>query len=150
MDDWLKQFQTTLREAARESSNQWAEVSEQATQVVERWVDESIEVIDRAEKAIAPTVEDFGEQVESTLDAGLLFFTENISPIIEEATAPISNTVNPWLQNHPTCIGCKNYHGSSYGDEMLVCGMHPYGPEDSSCMDWESVWPIPQDDTNNG
>ncbi len=43
------------------------------------------------------------------------------------------------------CRGCKHYDGSTYGGNLLVCGIHPYGPGDESdpatqpttCEDWE-------------
>jgi hypothetical protein len=38
---------------------------------------------------------------------------------------------------HPACIGCINYNGSSYGGNLLVCGMHPYGCNSNTCADWE-------------
>jgi hypothetical protein len=34
------------------------------------------------------------------------------------------------------CNGCKHLHGETYGGELLVCGMHPYGEEE--CGDFES------------
>ena len=36
-----------------------------------------------------------------------------------------------------SCQQCKNYHGQRYGENLLVCGMHPYGPGDESCDDFE-------------
>ena len=38
---------------------------------------------------------------------------------------------------HPACMGCLNYDGSSYGGNLLVCGMHPYGCDSAICTDWE-------------
>jgi hypothetical protein len=41
------------------------------------------------------------------------------------------------------CVGCRNYHGTSYGytpatRTPLICGFHPSGWEgDSSCPDWQ-------------
>lgn len=48
------------------------------------------------------------------------------------------------------CNGCKYYDGSIYGGNLLVCGMHPYGPGDesdpatqpTSCEDWEGDQPL--------
>lgn len=36
-----------------------------------------------------------------------------------------------------SCQQCKNYHGQRYGENLLVCGMHPYGPGDEACEDFE-------------
>lgn len=35
------------------------------------------------------------------------------------------------------CQGCCHYHGQTYGGELLVCGMHPYGVEGEHCPDWQ-------------
>ena len=43
------------------------------------------------------------------------------------------------------CKGCKYYDGSSFGGNLLICGIHPFGPGDesdptkrpTSCQDWE-------------
>ncbi|MEL6604144.1 MAG: hypothetical protein AAFP20_13060 [Cyanobacteria bacterium J06614_10] len=141
MDDWLEQLQKNLQEAARESSNWFAEVSQQSNEAIEAWVDSSLETIEAWEKALSPTLDALNDQVDSAIEEGLVFFDQQVAPWVEETAAPLNNTVTPWLQNHPTCIGCRNYHGTAYGNEMLVCGMHPYGPDDTTCPDWESVWP---------
>ncbi|MBD2255123.1 hypothetical protein [Nostoc parmelioides] len=36
------------------------------------------------------------------------------------------------------CRGCRNFHGASYGGEMLVCAIHPSGVEFNSCPDYEA------------
>ena len=149
MDEWLKQLQDDLNEAATVSSQLLTRVAQQGEQAIEQWVDGSIEVVAAAEKSIeenlAPAFLQLNERVEASLDAGEDFVNEQVTPWIEKAIAPISNTVNPLLQDHPTCVACRNYHGMGYGNEMLVCGMHPYGPDDESCPDWESVWPMAGD-----
>ena len=33
------------------------------------------------------------------------------------------------------CRGCQNLHGQVYGNNLLVCGLHPYGQE--NCPDYE-------------
>lgn len=151
MDEWLKQLQSELNEAAQVSSQLLTKVARQGEQVMGQWVDSSIEVVEAAEKSIeenvAPAFLQINDQVDAALDAGVDFLNQQITPWIEKVTAPIVNTVNPILQDHPTCVGCRNYHGTGYGNEMLVCGMHPYGPDDESCPDWESVWPgMPHED----
>jgi hypothetical protein len=39
---------------------------------------------------------------------------------------------------HPACVGCRNYHGTTFGGNLLVCGFHPYGWEEGTCPDWEA------------
>lgn len=141
MDEWLKQLQTTLDEAAQSSGEWLTEFSQQADQVIEQWVDSSLEAAKEIDQVIGPALEQLGDQMDTALDGGLVFFDQQVAPWVEETAAPITCTVTPWLQNHPTCVGCRNYHGAAYGEEMLVCGMHPYGPEAETCPDWESVWP---------
>jgi hypothetical protein len=38
---------------------------------------------------------------------------------------------------HRACVGCLNYNGSTFGGNLLVCGMHPYGCDSDVCADWE-------------
>jgi hypothetical protein len=39
---------------------------------------------------------------------------------------------------HPACMGCRNYNGTTFGGNLLICGFHPYGWEEGSCPDWEA------------
>ncbi len=41
----------------------------------------------------------------------------------------------PTLRDHPACVDCCHYHGEVYGDNFLVCAMHPYGWDDENCPD---------------
>lgn len=145
MDEWLKQLQRELNEAAQVSSQLLTKVARQSEQIIEQWADSSLEAIEAAERSIeenvAPAFLEINDQLDAALDASVDFLSEQVTPWLEKVTAPIVNTVNPLIQDHPICVGCRNYHGADYGNEMLVCGMHPYGPEDESCADWESVWP---------
>lgn len=143
MDDWLKQLQADIHEAAKDSSDWFATVSQQSAEAVEQWAESAVDTIERVDKEISPALEkltsNLDTAVDSAIDNTLIFLEQDLTPWLEEVSAPVTRTVNPWLQHHPACIGCKHYHGMDYGHEMLVCGMHPYGPEDRSCGDWESV-----------
>jgi len=144
MDEWLKQLQADIHEAAKDSSDWFADVSQESNKAIESWVTSSLDAFEMLEKGIeetvSPALEDFDTRLDEAVDASVLFIDQKLTPWIEEATAPVTHTVTPWLQNHSACIGCKYYHGTAYGEEMLVCGMHPYGPDDRDCADWESVW----------
>jgi hypothetical protein len=39
--------------------------------------------------------------------------------------------------HQPVCMGCRNYNGTTFGGNLLVCGFHPYGCPEDSCPDWE-------------
>jgi hypothetical protein len=36
------------------------------------------------------------------------------------------------------CVGCENYHGVEYGDNMLICGIHAHGWDGENCPDFQS------------
>jgi hypothetical protein len=42
------------------------------------------------------------------------------------------------LKKPSACRGCCHYHGHTYGGNLLVCAMHPYGVEEAHCPDWQS------------
>ncbi len=48
---------------------------------------------------------------------------------------PIGNS----HQRPKACFGCRHYYGKSHGNAQLICAMHPYGPSDDDCQDWETV-----------
>ncbi|BBD70758.1 hypothetical protein NIES4072_71240 [Nostoc commune NIES-4072] len=35
------------------------------------------------------------------------------------------------------CIGCDNYHGQKYGENLLVCGIYPHGYQGEICPDFQ-------------
>ncbi|MCC5639798.1 hypothetical protein LC593_29030 [Nostoc sp. CHAB 5844] len=37
------------------------------------------------------------------------------------------------------CIGCANYHGQEYNEELLICAIHPYGWNGISCPDFAEI-----------
>ncbi|MCS6782916.1 MAG: hypothetical protein RMI89_02535 [Gloeomargarita sp. SKYBB_i_bin120] len=69
------------------------------------------------------------------------------TPLAEAATwleeilvQPLARTLEPLVMEQPACVGCKHYHGQVYNGQILVCAMHPYGVEGTSCPDWEGFW----------
>lgn len=116
---------------------------------VDRAVDQAVEELTAAaEVAVEQLNIDFETEVEPYLNRfvdpwmeQMITWFGGVESDLEERTRPFTQTVNPMVNNHPACVGCRNYHGYSYGGEMLVCGMHPYGWQEASCPDWESTWP---------
>ena len=133
MNDFLQQLQAELDEAAQASGKWLSEIAKEADRTFNDTADEIAQ-------AISPVVTEINQRLDESQDATELFIYQTLTPWIEDITAPINNTVTPYFQEHHTCIGCKYYNGSEHGGNMLVCGMHPYGPDDETCQDWESVW----------
>jgi hypothetical protein len=50
---------------------------------------------------------------------------------------PIHTRPMPDPAVHPACVGCINYNGSTYGGNLLVCGIYPFGCNNDTCADWE-------------
>ncbi|HAA26731.1 MAG TPA: hypothetical protein DCE56_02410 [Cyanobacteria bacterium UBA8553] len=76
------------------------------------------------------------------------------SPIPDFSTPPPDNRPQAQANALPSaCVGCQYYHGRSYlahwgeGSEadqvrqLLVCGIHPFGPDGDSCPDWDGEPP---------
>lgn len=157
-DDWAKELGDFFEDAAR-TTERWAE------QTIHSAIETADNFADELEKQIRPSLERWAseihqsvEPIEAALDSEAERFadefTEFITPVVvplagaveswlEVIAAPITSHVDPVVNEHTPCIGCKHYHGQSHGGHMLVCGMYPYGPEDTTCPDWESVWGQP-------
>ena len=71
----------------------------------------------------------------------LLELVAGIEQEIEDVASPLHQTFQPLINQHPACVGCQHYHGQMYGDNLLVCGMHPYGWEGETCPDHEAFSP---------
>ena len=37
------------------------------------------------------------------------------------------------------CVDCQYYYGLRHGNAQLICAMHPYGPSEDRCQDWEAL-----------
>ncbi|MBW4496791.1 MAG: hypothetical protein KME26_27700 [Oscillatoria princeps RMCB-10] len=57
-------------------------------------------------------------------------------PASEPAAANPPQPLNTWYEFRPKpCTGCRYYHGQYYAGNLLVCAIHPYGPDGDSCHD---------------
>lgn len=150
---WARELTTFFEETARQTEV-WAE------QTLQEAVDTADAIADEIEKQLRPTLEQWAddlsqslEPVESVLDQEVERFSEEfsefITPIVEPLAdaieswveamaAPMVSHIEPMMNEHTACIGCKHYHGQAHGGHMLVCAMYPYGPEEETCPDWES------------
>lgn len=149
MDDWLKQIQDEMQAAV-------ANTLEQTEQLIDRLAEQTYEAVSPVVNAADELVDELAEQVVGNISPPLSQALDELETQIdpwvgsvvswcEQTMAPIHQTLTPWLQNHPKCAGCSYYHGESYGGDMLVCALHPNGPDQDECPDWDSVWPQPEE-----
>lgn len=131
MDDWLMQLEKALIQAA-----------DDAERFVNATVDELLVSAEEISDGFETQVDQAFDHLEQVVEPWATSMVSMVSTWVEEASAPVNQVIDPWLQEQHRCIGCRNYHGQFYGNEMLVCAMHPYGPDDDleKCPDWESHW----------
>ena len=143
MDDWMKQLEATLAQLVDETE-QWV------SSAVETVVESSDAIAEDLEQLLAPmmdplrddlerNLDDFVEAVEPWADSMVV----NIGTWVEQAMTPINQVLDPLVQQRTHCVGCRNYHGQMYGDQELVCAIHPFGPDldREACPDYASIWP---------
>ena len=136
MESWSNGFLDMMQAIVDEVEQFATEVSKDVEAMLDGLIEASEEFADQMEQAIAPDLEQrLNEFFDPILEAYLGF-----QIFVEESAQPMMHTVEPMLNEHPACVGCRNYHGQSYNGVMLVCGMHPSGWEDEKCPDWQSVW----------
>lgn len=128
---------------------------------MEDWQKELIDWVETVRVAVedfldevGQAVEEIAEEVHSDFVGDLEQFLQDVwEPVIDfssedNGTVPssfwedtelmVSPKINPSSNVHPACQGCHHYHGRVYGQNLLVCAMHPYGWEDPHCPDWEA------------
>ncbi len=99
-----------------------------------------VETVEEATDQMLHTLEtEIEPQVNQWIVEPLLALLLEIDRDINDATMPLTQTLDPLINQHPACVGCRHYHGQIYGENMLVCGMHPYGWEGETCPDHESM-----------
>jgi hypothetical protein len=186
MNDWQKDWQTALERFAEGVEQVCQTVAQDVTDAVDHWAAFSEDLIEELDRAIAPGLNEFDQQMTAWSEALVQWVTEMEQAIAPEAVPrpghsledqgdrpsssadawtewadslfiqlfvdlevnvgqaaePMMHTLEPMLNEHPACVGCRNYHGYAYNGVPFVCAMHPYGWEagDRSCPDWESTW----------
>jgi hypothetical protein len=148
MDDWFVRLETALGQWATGIESEVDQLTdevfdrlERCQKITDRLVDQAIDLgIDLGVEilGIAPRSE-----LEATADRWgdeIIGWFFGLEQSVDQFVQRTDQMVDPIANNHPVCTGCRHYHGQSYGGEMLVCGMHPYGCETETCPDWESTW----------
>lgn len=123
MDDWQKEFWQMLDDFSLGVENFFQDVS-QAIEEFHTEIATDLEVF--LQDLLPSEFEEFLEEIDFFPDISELDTDFLLNPKVE-----------PNLSTHAACIGCHHYHGRIYGDNLLVCGMHPYGWDGDTCPDWE-------------
>ncbi|MEP0954978.1 hypothetical protein [Microcoleus sp. FACHB-1515] len=140
MEGWQQDWWKMLETVAEEIERFVTDVVEELEAATDALIGFTEEVAEQVERSLTPTFDEADDTLDDWIDP-LLAFLNGIEATMGEVVSPVTHTVEPMLNQHPACVGCRHYHGQSYGGTTLVCGMHPYGWEDEKCPDWESTWP---------
>jgi hypothetical protein len=135
MSDWQKdlaEIWEAILTGVEELSN---EVQEASAEVVDLIVGAAEQITSDLE-SIANEFKELNEEIWRDIDWEGGFNVDGENPDTDwslyyephrEATA----------EHQPACVGCRNYNGSMFGGNLLVCGFHPYGWQEGQCPDWE-------------
>jgi hypothetical protein len=130
--DFFKMLEVMVKEVERFLTD----TAKDVTEAVDAFIEASGEIVEQMQTAFEAEIEPrINEFLDPILEAYLGF-----EIVVEETTQPVTHSIEPFLNDHPACVGCRHYHGQAYGGTMLVCGMHPYGWEEEKCPDWQSTW----------
>jgi hypothetical protein len=130
--DFFKMLEVMVKEVEQFLTD----TAKDVTEAVDAFIEASEEIVEQMQTAFEAEIEPrINEFLDPILEAYLGF-----EIVVEETTQPVSHSIEPFLNDHPACVGCRHYHGQAYGGTMLVCGMHPYGWEEEKCPDWQSTW----------
>lgn len=137
---WVEQ---TLHGAVAAADHLADEVEKQVRPVLERWADDLHQSLEPLETVLDEEADRVSEEFSDFITPLVVPLADALETWLEAIAAPINSHVDPLVNDHQTCIGCKHYFGQAHGGHMLVCAMYPYGPEAETCPDWESVWGQP-------
>ncbi|NJM57694.1 MAG: hypothetical protein HC857_09990 [Synechococcales cyanobacterium RU_4_20] len=137
MNDWFESTLRTLDQLAEQMGDRLLNLVEQALTVTDTAIDQ---LSDHLNQAISPELVETVEQQLKAVDQTVDLAMANTERVLEKTFRPVGQTFTPIVNRHDACIGCRNYEGSDFGGNMLVCGFHPYGCQQEKCPDWESTW----------
>jgi hypothetical protein len=136
MGSWQQEIETMVQTFFTDVERFLAEVTHEIDETVEAFLDVSEELVNHIQTTLETEVEPrITEFFDPLLEAYLGFEVS-----VERAAQPVANVVEPILNEHTACVGCRHYHGQEYNGVMFVCGMYPYGCESEKCPDWQSAW----------
>lgn len=133
--DWFNLIKT----AAQEMGQLMQETVDAAVETAELMMQIPIVMAEQVEEAIATEIEHVLDQLAEWFQPPPPIHLSIWSQVEWQSSGvePWIQTVDPEEGHQNACIGCRHYHGCIYNDNLLVCGMHPYGWEGDRCPDWE-------------
>ena len=137
MEDWWKQLEKAAEEVEgffKDVSSAMELLAEEVGKTLETFTQEVQEILVTEVDRCVDDLIDIIQESDFEQDSG---FWEDFDNLVESEFIDVT-TYKPSLENHPACIGCRHYHGKAYNGNLLVCAIHPYGYEDTTCPDWES------------
>ena len=131
MEDWSENFVAILEQMSADVEQFFQDMGE------------IVEVVsEEVHNSIAIEIEHFWQDFWEPLVDIYTEFDLEVNPDWDDFTVEEESyfvyKVDSNRENHPACQGCRHYHGQVYNNNLLVCGMHPYGWDDEHCPDWES------------
>jgi hypothetical protein len=135
MSDWQKEL-AEIWEAIVSGVEELSAEVQAASEELSEFVFDVAEKLTSDLESIANEFKELNEEIWQDIDWGSDFNVDGENPDTDwslyyephrEATA----------EHQPACVGCRNYNGSMFGGNLLVCGFHPYGWQEGQCPDWE-------------
>lgn len=123
----MEEWQNEISAAFKDLSLMLEGFGREITELVEEVSAEAQEILNLQWDEIKETLVVIWQDVETDFQEPTLFDWD-LPPQTQPQPDPLT---------HPACVGCVNYHGSAFGGNLLVCGMHPYGCGSDVCSDWD-------------
>lgn len=138
---WLDNTQKDLEEFYSSIDQQFNNTMINLEQEIDHWAGKLLDNFVREVDSFMEEVDIlFGDLLdvltEENNDEFISFFTDDVMEDESNIWLDEDYLPKPNPKIHPACVGCGNYHGYSYGGNLLVCGIHPYGWEGDNCPDW--------------
>ncbi|NJR62595.1 MAG: hypothetical protein HC769_29625 [Cyanobacteria bacterium CRU_2_1] len=146
MEDWQDDWIKTIESVADGVEQFLEDIGKGMGDAVDALIEFTEEMTEGVERAVSPGFDQIDNHISDWLEP-FLFVLTGLEETIDQAVEPVTHTVEPLLNQHPVCVGCRHYHGQAYNGTMFVCAMHPYGvaQDVDHCPDKElTSWTLPQ------
>jgi hypothetical protein len=139
--DWERQIAQVMESLTQQSQKFVLDLSKDIEETVDGFVSLADEIADTFTEQIQGVLDQEIDPMLDQLIQPLVQWSLDFDREVDRLIFPFRQTFEPTLNQHPVCVGCKNYHGQVYNGQMLVCGMHPFGVNAGidSCPDKEAI-----------